>query len=95
VADRLDAQLEQQTQRFLSDRTRNRAAGGKLEVSMIFNWFKDDWQSGYQGIRSREQFFAKYAKLLSDDPAQQQIVADGKASLSFLDYDWSLNDLRK
>ena len=95
VADKLDAQLEQQTQRFLSDSTRNRAAGGKLEVSMIFNWFKGDWASGYQGIQSREQYFAKYAKLLSEDPAQQKIVADGKAPISHLEYDWSLNDIRK
>ena len=95
VAERLDAQLEQQAQRFLSDGTRNRAAGGKLEVSMIFNWFKGDWQSGYQGIQSREQYFAKYAKLLSDDPAQQKIVADGKAPISHLDYDWSLNDAKR
>jgi len=95
VADRLDAQLEQQAQRFLSDSTRNRAAGGKLEVSKIFDWFKGDWASGYQGIQSREQYFAKYAKLLSDDPAQQKIVADGKAPISHLEYDWSLNDARK
>ena len=95
VAERLDAQLEQQAQRFLSDATRNRAAGGKLEVSMIFNWFKEDWSSGYQGIQSREQYFAKYAKLLSEDPAQQKIVADGKAPISHLEYDWSLNDIRK
>ncbi|HTL26631.1 MAG TPA: DUF547 domain-containing protein [Burkholderiales bacterium] len=95
VADRLDAQLEQQAQRFLSDPTRNRAAGGKLEVSMIFNWFKVDWTSGYQGIQSREQYFARYATLLSDDPAQQKIVAEGKAPISHLEYDWSLNDARK
>jgi hypothetical protein len=95
VADRLDAQLEQQAQRFLSDSTRNRASGGKLEVSMIFNWFKSDWTSGYQGIQSREQYFAKYAKLLSDDPAQQKIVAEGKAPISHLDYDWTLNDVKK
>ena len=95
VADRIDAQLEQQAQRFLSDSTRNRASGGKLEVSMIFNWFKVDWSSGYQGIQSREQYFAKYAKLLSDDPAQQKIVAEAKAPISHLEYDWSLNDAKR
>ena len=87
VADRLDAQLAQQAERFLSDRSRNRAAGGKLEVSKIFDWFKEDFGQ-------REQWFAKYAKLLSDDPAQQKLVAEGKASLSFLEYDWTLNDAR-
>jgi hypothetical protein len=63
-------------------------------VSKIFDWFKEDWTSGYQGITSREQYFAKYARLLTDDPAQQQRVAGGKAPLAFLDYDWSLNDSR-
>jgi len=96
VAERLDAQLEQQAVRFLSDRSRNRAgAQGRLEVSKIFDWFKEDWTSGYQGIQSREQYFARYAKLLSDDPGHQKLVAEGKAPISHLDYDWTLNDVRK
>jgi len=96
VAERLEAQLEEQAVRFLSDRSRNRlGAQGRLEVSKIFDWFKEDWTSGYQGIQSREQYFAKYARLLSDEPAQQKRVAEGKAPLSFLDYDWSLNDVRR
>ena len=95
VAERLETQLEQQAVRFLSDRSRNRAgAQGRLEVSKIFDWFKEDWTSGYQGIATREQYFAKYASLLTDDPAQRKLVAEGKAPISFLDYDWSLNDLR-
>jgi hypothetical protein len=104
VADRLDAQLEEQARRFLADRSRNRfdARKGALEVSKIFDWFKEDWQSGYRGfdgrhpaIGSREQYFARYAKLLADEPAQQQLIADGKAPLAFLDYDWTLNDARR
>ncbi|HEX2649617.1 MAG TPA: DUF547 domain-containing protein [Burkholderiales bacterium] len=87
VADRLDAQLAQQAERFLSDRSRNRVRDGKLEVSKIFDWFKEDFAP-------REQFFAKYARLLSDDPAQQKLVAEGKAPLSFLEYDWALNDAK-
>ena len=95
VPERLDAQLEEQTRRFLSDRSRNRFASGRLEVSEIFKWFKEDWTSGYRGVRSREQFFAAYAELLSDDPVQQKLIADGKTPISHLDYDWSLNDVRK
>jgi hypothetical protein len=104
VAERLDAQLEEQAVRFLSDRSRNRydAKTGSLEVSKIFDWFKEDWTSGYRGfdgktapIRSREQYFARYAKLLTDDPAAQKLVADGKAPLAFLEYDWSLNDAKR
>jgi len=96
VAERLEAQLEEQAVRFLSDRSRNRvSAQGRLEVSKIFDWFKEDWTSGYQGIKSREQYFARYAKLLSDDPALQKRVAEGGAPISFLDYDWSINDAGK
>ena len=96
VAGRLEAQLEEQAVRFLSDCSRNRVnAEGRLEVSKIFDWFKEDWMSGYQGIRTREQYFGKYAKLLTDNPEQQKSVADGKAPISFLDYDWTLNDARR
>jgi hypothetical protein len=102
VAERLDAQLEEQARRFLSDRTRNRfdPRSGKLEVSEIFKWFKEDWTSGYRGlgaagpVTSREQFFARYADLLADAPEHRRLVADGKAPIAHLDYDWSLNDAR-
>ncbi len=98
TADKLDRQLEEQTVRFLTDRSRNRFANGKLEVSMIFNWFKDDWSAGYKGfdgktpaISSREAWFARYAKVLADAPADQQKIAEGKAAIAHLDYDWGLN----
>lgn len=85
VAERLERQLEEQTLRFLSDRSRNRYANGRLEVSKIFDWYKEDFTP-------RERFFARYAKLLADDPAAQKLVAEGRAGISFLDYDWTLND---
>ena len=98
VADHLDKQLEEQAVRFLSDRTRNRFANGKLEVSMIFKWFESDWTSGFKGfdgktaaITSREDYFARYAKYLADSPADQQNIADKKVPISNLEYDWSLN----
>lgn len=87
VASRLERQLEDQARRFLSDRSRNRYANGRLEVSKIFDWFKEDF-----GVR--EQYFAKYARLLADGPEAQKQVAEGRAALSFLDYDWSLNAAR-
>ncbi|MEO8104206.1 MAG: DUF547 domain-containing protein [Betaproteobacteria bacterium] len=98
TADKLGVQLEEQAVRFLSDRSRNRFAAGKLEVSNIFNWFKEDWDKGYTGydsktapIKSREDYFARYAKQLADTPADQQKIAEGRAPIAHLDYDWSLN----
>jgi hypothetical protein len=87
VAARLEAQLEEQARRFLSDRKRNRLSGGELEVSKIFDWFKEDFEP-------RAAYFARYADLLADDPAGRQLVAGGKFRLRFLEYDWSLNDAR-
>lgn len=79
VAARLDQQLEEQARRFLSDRSRNRYRDGRLEVSKIFDWFKEDFEP-------REKYFARYAKLLG--------YPGGEVPISFLDYDWSLNDSR-
>jgi hypothetical protein len=104
VAERLDVQLEEQARRFLSDRSRNRynAEAGRLEVSRIFDWFREDWTSGYRGfegrgapIRSREQYFAGYAALLADAPEHRRAIEGGKVPLSFLDYDWTLNDAKR
>jgi len=101
MADRLDAQLEDQMRRFLSDRTRNRLSpqGGRLEVSKIFDWFKEDWERGTRNfddraapIRSPSQYLARYADLLSEDPAGRARIAAGEAPIDFLDYDWTLND---
>lgn len=100
----LDAQLEEQARRFLADRSRNRynGDGGRLEVSKIFDWFKEDWASGHRGfegrtapVSSREQYFAGYADLLADRPEHRRLIEDRKAPIRFLDYDWSLNDAKR
>ena len=96
VADRIDAQLDEQVTRFLSDKSRNRysATSNALEVSEIFKWYAVDFTSGPKGIKSREQFFGKYANLLTDNAEHQKIVRDGKAEIKHLDYNWGLNEAR-
>ncbi|HEX5092366.1 MAG TPA: DUF547 domain-containing protein [Burkholderiales bacterium] len=79
VAGKLDAQLEEQAVRFLSDRSRNRYRDGRLEVSKIFDWFKEDFEP-------RAKFFARYREALG--------YPGGDVPVEFLDYDWSLNDYR-
>lgn len=95
VGSRLDAQLEEQTRRFLSDRSRNRYSPERnaLEVSSIFDWYRKDFESGYRGFKTREQFFARYAALLADRPEDRAAIEAGKAELRFLEYDWRLNDV--
>ena len=92
TAAKLDAQLEDGMQRFLGDKTRNRYADGKLEVSMIFKWFREDFEKGHKGFTKLEDVFAKYADQMATAPADREKIKAKSVSISNLDYDWSLND---
>lgn len=97
VAERLEAQLEQQAQRFMADRTRNRwnAQRGRLELSKIFDWYGEDFRLGHKGIASLPAFAARYADLLADAPAdRERLRGTPPPDIAFLDYDWALNDAR-
>lgn len=96
IADRLDRQLDEQTVRFLSDRTRNRynADTRSLEVSKIFDWYGDDFRKGHRGINSLPGFFASQAHLLAARAEEQAQIRAEKVAIRFLDYDWALNAVR-
>ena len=93
TASQLEAQLDDGMRRFMSDRTRNRVKGGEVQVSAIFKWFKEDFNSGYRGFKQVEDVFAAYAEQLTDQPDEQAALRAKSLSVSYLDYDWSLNDL--
>ena len=96
VGDRLDAQLDEQALRFMSDRSRNRfdAERGRLDVSKIFDWYGEDFRLGHQGIRSLPNFMARYAQVLTDAPADRERIRREQVEIGFGDYDWKLNDAR-
>jgi hypothetical protein len=94
VAERLDAQLDEQALRFLSDRSRNRYADGKLMVSKIFDWYGGDFKLGHRGIQSLPGYLARYAEVLADAPADRERIKAQGLEIAFLDYDWKLNDAR-
>ncbi len=89
----LEAQLDDQTRRFLGDRTRNRysAQRARLEVSRLFDWYADDFKAPDSALSPPHAFLARYAELLTDDPTAQAQIRQGAATLNFLDYDWLLN----
>ena len=95
-AAKLEAQLEDGMQRFLADKTRNRMVNGKLEVSGIFKWFREDFEKGHQGIGSLADLWTRYAVQLADSPVDLALLRS-KAPLpvSHLEYDWQLNDLAR
>jgi len=92
----LDAQLEDAMRRFMGDRTRNRfnPATGKLEVSRIFDWYGKDFEKGHRGYSSVKATLARYADQLAATPGERALVREQKAEVTFLDYDWGLNDAK-
>jgi Protein of unknown function, DUF547 len=91
TAAKLEAQLEDGMRRFMADRTRNRVRDGRLEVSPIFKWFREDFEQGHQGLGKLEDVFARYAAQLSDKPDEQARLRERTLPIGCLDYDWSLN----
>jgi hypothetical protein len=96
TAANLEASLDDAMKRFLSDRTRNRynAQSKKLEVSKIFDWYGKDFEKGHKGFTSVKATMAKYADVLADSAEDRNAVKSLAADISFLEYDWSLNDAK-
>ena len=78
TANKIEQQLNDNMQRFLSDKRRNRynAKTNTLEVSKIFNWYEKDFTKGYRDINSLNEFFSLYAKNLTDTIDSQQVGED-------------------
>ncbi len=93
TADKLDAQLHDQSQRFLKDRSRNyfAAAENTLYLSMIFKWYGSDFERGFLNAKSVPQFVANYGASLALTKVQQQAIKAGSLDLEYTEYDWMLN----
>ncbi len=89
VADRLEAQLDEQGHRFLADPAKNRvdAAARILWLSPIFKWFEADFTAGGKTL---PEFVAPF--LAESD---RTAVAAGEFGVKFTAYDWSLNGLNR
>jgi len=96
VAEKLDQQLLESTERFLNDRSRNRfdARTGTLEISSIFDWYAEDFSKGWRGYDSLHDFFRTHADWITDDAESVEKLREAALRIEFLDYDWSLNTLR-
>lgn len=87
LARRLDNQLDEATRLFLANPTKGLAPGpdGKTaKVSSIFKWFRDDF--GVAGGVS------KFILAKAEPALATRIAGLTDAGLSYLGYDWSLND---
>lgn len=87
VPARLDAQLDEQAAAFLSNATKGLqpgADGRTARASSIFKWFAGDFAAG-GGV-------AAFIRARSSPDLAARLGALTDAGLSYLDYDWSLND---
>ena len=87
VADRLDAQLDEQMRAFVTDGSRNHLVREKnrLELSEIFQWFAEDFERDAGSVKD---YLARFAA-----PEDADFIR--KAKVSYIDYDWDLNDASK
>lgn len=87
----IDDQLDKVTRDVLSSESFVRIENEKLHVTKLFDWYGDDFvDSTFEGhASSRAEYLARYA----DKQVRAFIEEhDGEPPVSFLDYDWSLND---
>ena len=93
VAAKLEAQLLDQTQRFLRDRSRNayQAKSGVLMLSSIFDWYGDDFVKHSKSVSA---FLSNYAASLGLKDAELAKLKSEQIEIDFFDYDWSLNAKR-
>lgn len=74
----IEAQLTNAAKEFLADSTRNSISQNTIKISKIFKWFTSDFKQNGSLI----DFLNKYS----------EITISQKASKSYKDYNWNLNE---
>lgn len=80
TAANLEKQLDDQARRFLKDPLRNKITADKAQLSLIFSWFKGDFEKN----GTRRDFLNKYSA----------VPLPPEAEWKYLEYDWNLNDAK-
>lgn len=73
----IDSELEKLMKEFVNDVSRNKISNKKVQISEIFNWFKDD--------------FTKKGSIIDYLNKYSNTKIKAKAKTHFLPYNWSLN----
>lgn len=78
----LDSQLDQAVKNTLRSEQWLNVTEKEIEVTKIFDWYKDDFRSSGGSVR---EFIARYRKDL------RKILLEEQRKIDFMDYDWKLN----
>ncbi len=95
VADQLSQQLDDQMRQFLSDDQRNtiNLSDNRVNLSSIFKWYGEDFETGQQGFTSLKDLVKLYQADMADSPQQLTWLQKQDFNIRYLDYDWRLNDI--
>lgn len=74
----IEEKLEGLMKSFINDGTKNKITVTKVEISKIFEWYQED----FTARKSIIDYINKYSSVKANDGAE----------VSYLDYDWTLND---
>ena len=75
--DNIEMELTRLTEDFINDTSKNKISNNEIEISLIFDWFQND--------------FTKNGSLINFLNNYSKIKISPKAKISFLNYDWTLN----
>jgi hypothetical protein len=78
TANRVNQQLEEQARDFINDKSRNKISANHAQLSPIFNWFRGDFTRN----GTLTEFINRYAS----------VKINKNAKVSYLDYNWNLNE---
>ncbi|WKX77565.1 DUF547 domain-containing protein [Zobellia laminariae] len=78
TSEKIEDQLQQASEDFVNDPTRNIISKEKLQLSNIFKWYKKD--------------FTENGSLIDYIKTYSQKDIDPKADIKYVTYDWSLNE---
>jgi hypothetical protein len=78
MASNIESQLVKVAKTFVNDKSRNKITANSVEISSIFSWFRGDFTENGSIV----DFLNKYSS----------IKIDAKAKVSYLDYNWNLNE---
>jgi len=98
----LDAQLDDQTARFLRDPRKFRIdrKRGRVYLSSIFKWFGSDFLKSYGNAGKFSRFGETERAVLNFvnrhlDPKSRDYLEKGEFSIEYLPYDWTLNEKKE
>ena len=94
TGEKLEQQLTEQAERFLTDTSRNYIKSGNLYLSSIFKWYDGDFEKGFRDTKSIQNFILLYADVLKLTDKQKSALAKQDFDIKFLDYNWKLNVIK-